>query len=138
MKHVNEVTLIGTVGSDAKITKLPSGDPCMSFCVATNSSWKNKNTDEWVTHTEWHNIVVFNKSLVDRNENKIKKGSPVYVKGEITTNPWTDKNGIHKDSAQIVLKSFKGELILLEKPVKKEASSSQTDNDVPFDDDVPF
>jgi single-strand DNA-binding protein len=90
------------------------GSKMASFSIATNESWKDKNTGERIDRTEWHRIIVFNEHFADIIERYVKKGSKVYIEGQLQTRKWTDQQGVERYATEIVAGKFKGELALLD------------------------
>src|SRR5690606_41631552 len=90
---VNKVILVGNLGADPEVRRLNSGDPVVSFRIATSETWRDKNTGERREKTEWHNVVVFNEQLAKVAEQYPKKGMKVYVEGQLQTRKWQDQNG---------------------------------------------
>lgn len=131
---VNKVILVGNVGKDPEVRRMTSGDPVVSLSLATSESWKKDG--ERVEKTEWHRIVIFNKHIADVAEKYVRKGSKVYVEGQLQTRKWTDKDGADKYSTEIVLQNFRGELQLLNKIEGAEPGahpgSGLDDEDLPF------
>ena len=113
MAGVNKVILVGNLGKDPKVSTLNSGDKVVSFTLATSESWKDKNTGERREKTEWHNIVIYNDNIGRVVEQYCKKGSQVYLEGQIQTRKYTDQSGAEKFITEIVLQRFRGELTLL-------------------------
>jgi single-strand DNA-binding protein len=111
---VNKVILIGNLGKDPKISTMNSGDRVVSFTLATSESWKDKNTGERREKTEWHNIVVYNEGIGRIVEQYCKKGSKVYVEGQIQNRKYNDQSGAERYITEIVLQRFRGELTLLD------------------------
>ena len=111
---VNKVILIGNLGKDPKVSRLNSGDQVVSFSLATSESWRDKNTGERKEKTEWHNVVVFNENIGKIVEQYCKKGTKVYVEGQLQTRKWTDQSGVEKYTTEVVLQRFRGELTLLD------------------------
>jgi single-strand DNA-binding protein len=111
---INKVILVGNVGNDPEIKTMQSGDRVANLSIATSESWKDKATGERKEKTEWHRVVVFNQNLVGIVESYIKKGSKVYVEGQLETRKWTDKDGNDKYTTEIVLTRFKGEITMLD------------------------
>ncbi|TGE04653.1 single-stranded DNA-binding protein [Hymenobacter fodinae] len=124
MSSVNKVTLIGRVGKDPEIRSFQSGGRYANFSVATSESWKDKATGERKEKTEWHNVSVTNEALVGVIERFVKKGSKLYLEGQLQTRKWTDNNGAERYSTEVVLKPFAGEIVLLD---------SRQDNDTASD-----
>tara|TARA_A200000113_G_scaffold196166_2_gene187064 strand:- start:2644 stop:3117 length:474 start_codon:yes stop_codon:yes gene_type:complete len=112
---VNKVILIGNLGNDPEIRTMQSGDKVVNLSIATGESWKDKATGERKERTEWHRVVIFNKGLVNVCENYLKKGSKVYIEGQLETRSWDDQaTGQKKYSTEIVLRPYRGELNMLD------------------------
>ena len=111
---VNKVILVGNLGRDPEVRRLPSGDAVVSFSLATSESWKDKNTGERKDKTEWHNVSIFNENLGRIAEQYLKKGSKVYLEGQLQTREYTDKDGNPRKATDVVLQRFRGELTLLD------------------------
>lgn len=111
---VNKVILIGNLGRDPETRTLPSGDRVVSFSVATTESWRDKNTGERKDRTEWHNVSIFNENLGKIAEQYCRKGSKIYLEGQLQTREYTDKDGNQRKATDIVLQRFRGELTLLD------------------------
>ncbi|WP_374307491.1 single-stranded DNA-binding protein [Methylocella sp.] len=111
---VNKVILIGNLGRDPETRRMNSGDPVVSFSLATTESWRDKASGERKDRTEWHNIVIFNENLGRIAEQYCKKGSKVYLEGQLQTREYTDKDGNQRKVTEIVLQRFRGELTLLD------------------------
>lgn len=123
---LNKVILIGNVGKDPEIRALQSSDRVASFSLATSESWKDKATGERKSKTEWHRVSCFNQGLVGVIENYVKKGSKIYIEGQIETRKWADKDGVEKYSTEIILRPFKSELVLLDsKPSAEEVYNEE-------------
>ena len=145
---VNKVILIGQVGQDPKIAKTSSGKEIANFSLATSEKWKNKDGEK-VERTEWHKIVVYSESLTNVIKNYVKKGSKLYIEGQLQTRKWTDKDGIEKYTTEIVLQGFNSKIDLLSSKkedqqsdaafdaidkhlAEKEASFNDLNDEVPF------
>ncbi|MEZ5690986.1 MAG: single-stranded DNA-binding protein [Rickettsiales bacterium] len=111
---VNKVILIGNLGRDPEIRSTQDGREIANLAIATSESWKDRNTGERREKTEWHRVVVFNEGLVGVIKNYIKKGSKVYIEGQLQTRKWTDKDGQEKYSTEVVLQGFNGSLTMLD------------------------
>jgi single-strand DNA-binding protein len=111
---VNKVILIGNLGKDPEVRRTTSGDPIVNLSLATSESWRDKQSGERKEKTEWHRVVIFNKNLADVAEKYLRKGSKVYVEGQLQTRKWTDKDGAEKYSTEVVLQNFRGELTMLD------------------------
>ena len=111
---VNKVILVGNLGRDPEVRTLPSGDRVVSFSLATTESWRDKNTGERKDRTEWHNISIFNENLGKIAEQYCRKGSKIYLEGQLATREYTDKDGNQRKATDIVLQRYRGELTLLD------------------------
>jgi single-strand DNA-binding protein len=111
---VNKVILIGNLGRDPTVRKMPSGESVCNFSLATTESWRDKSSGERRDRTEWHNVVIFNENLARIAEQYLKKGSKVYVEGQLQTRKWQDKDGAEKYTTEVVLQRFRGELTLMD------------------------
>jgi single-strand DNA-binding protein len=114
MAGVNKAILVGNLGKDPEVRRTQSGEPVVSFSVATSESWRDKASGERKEKTEWHRVVIFNENLAKVAEQYLRKGSKVYIEGQLSTRKWTDKDGIEKYSTEIVLNRFRGELQMLD------------------------
>lgn len=140
MSSLNKVQLIGNLGNDPDII---NEGKIAKFSLATSESWKDKASGERKTKTEWHNIVVYNEGLVGVIQQYVKKGSKVYVEGQLQTRKWEDKDGVTKYTTEIVLQNFNGTLTMLGENNSSQASSTSsntpsTDTSTEPDDDIPF
>lgn len=111
---VNKVILIGNLGQDPEFRSFQNGDRVASFSVATSESWKDKATGEKKERTEWHRVSVLNQGLVKIVESYVKKGSKLYIEGQLETRKWQDKDGQDRYTTEVVLRPFRGELTLLD------------------------
>ncbi|KKC32403.1 single-stranded DNA-binding protein [Devosia psychrophila] len=111
---VNKVILVGNLGADPEIRNLPSGGKVVNLSVATSENWKDKNTGERREKTEWHRVVIFSEGLARVAESYLKKGSKVYLEGQLQTRKWQDQSGADKYSTEIVLQGFNSNLTLLD------------------------
>ena len=151
---VNKVILLGNLGRDPEIRSLQSGNKMATFSLATSKRWKDKSTQEQKDKTSWHNIVIFGDGLVNIVEKYVKKGSKVYIEGELNTRKWQDKNGDDKYTTEVVLQGFNCNLTLLDSrsssntsqnTIEDQASvnddTKKSDNNQesdPLEDDIPF
>lgn len=110
---LNQVQLIGNVGRDPEIRRLNNGDAVANLTIATGDKWKDKNTGEWKERTEWHNVVVFG-GLAGVIENYVKKGSKLYVSGELQTRKWQDRDGNDRYSTEVVLRGPAAKMEMLD------------------------
>jgi single-strand DNA-binding protein len=113
MASLNKVMLIGNLGKDPEVRHTQDGKAIVNLTLATSESWKDKATGEKKEKTEWHRVVIFNDGLAKVAEAYLKKGSTVYLEGQLQTRKWTDKDGVEKYSTEIVLQNFRGEMVLL-------------------------
>jgi single-strand DNA-binding protein len=111
---VNKVILIGNLGRDPEMRRLNNGDPVVNFSVATSETWRDKASGERKERTEWHNVVIFNENLAKVAEQYLKKGSKVYLEGQLQTRKYQDRDGNERSTTEIVLQRFRGELTLLD------------------------
>lgn len=111
---VNKVILVGNLGRDPEIRRTQDGRPIANLRVATSESWKDRNSGERKERTEWHSVVIFNENLAKIAEQYLKKGSKVYVEGQLQTRKWQDQSGQDKYTTEVVLTRFRGELTLLD------------------------
>ncbi len=145
---LNKVLLIGRLGADPEIKQMVNGKNVARISVATSQSWKDKSTGEKKEKTEWHRVVVFNEGLVNVVQQYLKKGSQVYIEGQLTTRKWKDEQtGTDKYSTEIVIQGYNSSLTMLggsgqnnqisqEKVKKNEENSDIAQNDL--DDEIPF
>ena len=122
---VNKVILLGNIGKDPDIRVTQNGSKLASFSIATSKRWKNKESQKYKEKTEWHKIVVFSNGLVDIIEKYVKKGSKIYVEGELQTRKWQDKDGNDKYTTEVILQGYNCNLTLLD---SRNNSSNQLDN----------
>ncbi|KMO13959.1 single-stranded DNA-binding protein [Methylobacterium indicum] len=111
---VNKVILVGNLGRDPETRRLASGDPVVNLRLATSESWKDKASGERKEKTEWHSVVIYNENLARVAEQYLRKGSKVYVEGQLQTRKWQDQSGQEKYTTEIVLQRFRGELTILD------------------------
>ena len=110
---VNKVILVGNLGRDPEIRSLNNGDRVANLRIATSETWRDKATGERKEKTEWHSVVIFNDNIVKVAENYLKKGSTVYIEGQLQTRKWTDQQGVEKYSTEVVIQKFNGQLTML-------------------------
>ncbi|WP_337266727.1 single-stranded DNA-binding protein [Oryzifoliimicrobium ureilyticus] len=111
---VNKVILIGNVGADPEIRRTQDGRPIANLRIATSETWRDRNSGERREKTEWHNIVVFNEGLTKVVEQYVKKGSKLYIEGQLQTRKWQDQNGQDRYSTEVVLQGFNSTLTMLD------------------------
>ena len=150
---VNKVTLVGNLGRDPEVRAMQNGDKIVQLSVATSDRWKDKNTGEQRERTEWHRVVIFNDALGKIAEQYLKKGSTVYLEGQLQTRKWTDQqSGQEKYTTEVVLQRYRGELTLLGSRSENQISYDQQNSDIDqsnqmsisdgiasdLDDEIPF
>src|SRR6478736_1895376 len=111
---VNKVILVGNLGADPEARSLNNGGEVVNIRVATSESWSDKSSGQRQERTEWHNVVIFNENLGKVAKSYLKKGSKVYLEGQIQTRKWQDQSGNDRYTTEIVLQKFRGELVLLD------------------------
>ena len=150
---VNKVILIGNLGRDPEVRHTQAGDPIVHLNLATSESWKDRESGERRERTEWHRVVIFNEHLGRIAEQYLKKGSKVYLEGQLQTRKWTDQSGVDKWTTEIVLQRYRGELTMLDgrrdggdRPYESESEGSAAgagagagaDPGADLDDEIPF
>ena len=126
---VNKVILLGNLGKDPEVRTLNSGSRVVNLRVATSESWRDKASGERQERTEWHSVVIYNENLAKVAEQYLKKGSKVYIEGQLQTRKWTDQSGVEKYTTEVVLQRFRGELTLLDRAGGGEAGMSDNGGD---------
>jgi single-strand DNA-binding protein len=111
---VNKVILIGNLGADPEVRNTQDGRPIVNLRVATSESWRDKATGERRERTEWHRVVIFNEGLCRIAEQYLKKGSKVYLEGQLQTRKWQDQSGQDRYSTEVVLQGFNAQLTMLD------------------------
>ena len=145
---LNKVLLIGRLGADPEIKQMVNGKNVARLSLATSQSWKDKNTGEKKQKTEWHRVVIFNEGLVNVVQQYLKKGSQVYIEGQLSTRKWKDEqSGQDKYSTEVVIQGYNSSLTMLggrgEIENNNQNTSSLTNADTPstsndLDDEIPF
>jgi len=130
---VNKVILIGNLGRDPEVRNFQNGGKVCNLRIATSETWKDKQSGERKERTEWHSVAIFNEGLVRVVEQYLKKGSKVYVEGQLETRKWTDQSGAEKYTTEVVLRGFGGTLTMLDGP-----SGSGGGMGADLDDEIPF
>ena len=140
---VNKVTLVGNLGRDPEVRAMQNGDKIVQLSVATSDRWKDKNSGEQRERTEWHRVVIFNDALGRIAEQYLKKGSTVYLEGQLQTRKWTDQqSGQEKYTTEVVLQRYRGELTLLGSRSENQISNDQQNagidqsNQISMSDDI--
>lgn len=111
---VNKVILVGNLGRDPEIRRTQDGRPIANLRVATSETWKDRNSGERKERTEWHSVVIFNENLCKVAEQYLRKGSKVYIEGQLQTRKWQDQQGQDRYSTEVVLQGFNGQLTMLD------------------------
>lgn len=140
---LNKVTLIGNLGADPEIKATQDGREFANLSIATSESWKDKQTGEKKEKTEWHRVAVFNEGLVKVIKNYLKKGSKVYLEGQLQTRKWQDQSGQDRYSTEVVLQGFSSTLIMLDgkqsaAPTTHEQAKQDGYQPQPIEDEIPF
>jgi single-strand DNA-binding protein len=125
---VNKVILIGNLGKDPEVRTFQNGGKVCNFSIATSETWKDRNSGERQERTHWHNIAIFSEPLSGIAEQYLKKGSKVYVEGQLETRKWQDQTGNDRYSTEVVLRPYRGELTLLDSRGENNATSSISQN----------
>ena len=124
---MTKVILIGNLGADPEIRHTQDGRPIANLRIAASESWRDKATGERKGKTEWHRVVIFNKNLCNVAEQYLKKGSKVFIEGQLQTRKWQDQSGHDRYSTEVVLQGFRGELALLDRAAGPGAGSRRPD-----------
>lgn len=111
---VNKVILVGNLGRDPEVKTMQNGNRVANLSVATSETWRDKSSGERKERTEWHRVVIFNERLLDVAEKYLKKGSKIYIEGQLQTRKWTDQSGQERYTTEVVLQQFRGELTMLD------------------------
>ena len=110
---VNKVILLGNLGRDPEVRSAQDGMKIVNLNIATSERWKDRNSGEQRERTEWHRVVIFNENLARIAEQYLRKGSTVYLEGQLQSRKWTDQQGVEKYTTEVVLQRYRGELTLL-------------------------
>ena len=110
---VNKVILVGNLGRDPEVRSSQDGTKIVNLSIATSERWKDRNSGEQRERTEWHRVVIFNENLARLAEQYLRKGSSVYLEGQLQTRKWTDQQGVEKYTTEVVLGRYRGELTFL-------------------------
>lgn len=136
MSSLNKVILIGNLGDAPKVKQTQDGSKIVNLSVATSESWKDKASGERKTRTDWHKVVIFNPRLAEVAEKYLKKGSKVFIEGQLQTRKWVDDKIIEHYVTEIVLTRFRGDLQLLDR--FKDDHENAAPSPKPIEDDIPF
>jgi len=138
---VNKVIIVGNLGRDPEVRNMQDGSPVVNLSIATSESWKDRASGEKRERTEWHRIVVFNEHLAKFAQNYLKKGSTVYIEGQLQTRKWTDQQGVEKYTTEICLQKYRGELKSLssfEQGTSNQQNKEQHTQYADDGEDIPF
>ncbi|MDA7705031.1 single-stranded DNA-binding protein [Rickettsiales bacterium] len=143
---INKVILVGNLGNDPEIRSTSDGREIANLSLATSEFWKDKNTGERKSKTEWHRVVIFSQGLVGIVKNYLKKGSKIYIEGQLQTRKWVDNAGVEKYTTEVVLQNYNSTLSMLDNKQDSSGSNqnnfndnqSQNDSNNMIDDDIPF
>ncbi len=150
---VNKVTLLGNLGRDPEVRAMQNGDKIVQLSIATSDRWKDKTSGEQRERTEWHRVVIFNDALGKIAEQYLKKGSTIYLEGQLQTRKWTDQqSGQERYTTEVVLQKYRGELTLLGSRSENQISNNQQNSEIDqsnqisitndiasdLDDEIPF
>jgi single-strand DNA-binding protein len=146
---INKVILVGNLGNDPEIRSTSDGREIANFSLATSEFWKDKNTGERKSKTEWHRVTIFSQGLVGIAKSYLKKGSKIYLEGQLQTRKWVDNAGIEKYTTEIVLQNYNSTLTMLDnrqndshQNAPESGSNNLNDNQNQveniIDDDIPF
>ena len=144
---VNKVILVGNLGADPEVRQTQDGRPIVNLRVATSENWKDKNTGERRERTEWHRVVIFSEGLARVAEQYLRKGSKVYIEGQLQTRKWQDQSGQDRYSTEVVLQGFNSTLTMLDGRRDGGGSSdfgggrdnnASSGGSFELDDDIPF
>ncbi|WP_370270457.1 single-stranded DNA-binding protein [Nioella sp.] len=111
---VNKVILVGNLGRDPEVRTFQNGGKVCNLRIATSETWKDRNTGERREKTEWHSVAIFQEGLVRVAEQYLRKGSKVYIEGQLQTRKWQDQSGQDRYSTEVVLQGFGGTLVMLD------------------------
>lgn len=111
---VNKVILVGNLGADPDVRHTQDGRPIVNLSIATSESWRDRNSGEKREKTEWHRVVIFSEGLAKVAQNYLRKGSKVYVEGQLQTRKWQDQSGQDRYSTEVVLQGYGGTLTMLD------------------------
>jgi len=113
MAGVNKVIIVGNLGRDPEVRTFQNGGRIVNLRIATSETWKDKDSGERKERTEWHSVAIMNEPLGKIAEQYLRKGSTVYIEGQLETRKWQDQSGADKYTTEIVLRPYRGELTLL-------------------------
>mgnify|MGYP003334725625 FL=1 len=126
---VNKVILVGNLGRDPEVRSFQNGGKVVNLRIATSENWKDRNTGERKERTEWHSVAIFSEPLARIAEQYLRKGSKVYIEGQLETRKWQDQSGQDRYTTEIVLRPYRGELTLLDSAVGSGGAGGGYDDD---------
>lgn len=148
---VNKVILVGNLGKDPEVRMTQDGVKIVNLALATSEQWRDKETQERKERTEWHRVVIFNEKLAEVADKYLRKGSKIYIEGQLQTRKWTDQSGQERYTTEIVIPRFRGEMTMLDsaRSQNSESESAAFENSSPalrealpamneIDDEIPF
>ncbi len=154
---VNKVILVGNLGRDPEVRSMQDGRSMVNMSVATSDTWRDRQTGERKERTEWHRVVIFNEKLAEVAQKYVRKGSKVYIEGQLSTRKWTDQSGQERYTTEVVVPRFGGQLTMLDGRGGAGGEAGSTDDDAgaspangsggrpasraskaELDDDIPF
>ena len=149
---VNKVILVGNLGADPEVRKFQNGGSVCNLRVATSESWKDRNTGERREKTEWHSVAIFSEGLVRVAEQYLRKGSKVYLEGQLETRKWQDQSGNDRYTTEVVLRNFNSSMVMLDARgggggergndraggYVEDKSNASSEKSYELDDDIPF
>ena len=128
---INKVIILGNLGKDPEVRTFPNGGKVCNFPIATSENWQDKSSGERQERTQWHNVSILSEPIVNIAENYLNKGSKVYIEGQIETRKWQDNEGNDRYSTEVVLRPYKGQLVLVD---SRSEISNQNNNQKMNDD----
>lgn len=137
MSSINKVILVGNLGKDPEVRNTQDGKSIANLTVATSERWKSRDGEQ-KDRTEWHRVVIFSDGLAKVAERYLRKGSKVYLEGQLQTRKWTDKDGQDRYSTEVVLQGFNATLVMLDGKSDGEAARQEPESNFDFDDSIPF
>ncbi len=126
---VNKVILIGNLGRDPEVRSMQDGRSMVNMSVATSDTWRDRQSGERKERTEWHRVVIFNEKLAEVAQKYVRKGSKVYIEGQLSTRKWTDQSGQERYTTEVVIPRFGGALTMLDGRGGAEAGSGSMEDD---------
>lgn len=138
---VNKVILVGNLGRDPEVRTFQNGGKVCNLRIATSETWKDKQSGERKERTEWHSVAIFNEPVARIAEQYLRKGSKVYIEGQLETRKWQDQSGADRYSTEVVLRPYSGALTLLDGSGERRDDPTEPQNTLPandIDDEIPF